>query len=163
MAVNRPAVAEEPDQEPLPTLPSFPTPSSQLNDLLIYNVIKKKPRTEFETLIQRGADVNCLCPRTSRTPLAYAVHENDYRLVRDLIHLRADVNLVMPGGHTALKMAILNPNHDGTEMARLLLSKGASHEGVRDEVGPSNVNVTVQYWLDQVDPRPSTHPSLPTP
>jgi hypothetical protein len=64
--------------------------------------------------------------------------------------LQADVNAEMQGGHTALKMAILNPVHDGTEMARLLLSRGASHEVVVVAVGISNLNVVVQYWLDQV-------------
>uniref|UniRef100_A0A6T7VQM6 AAA+ ATPase domain-containing protein n=1 Tax=Cryptomonas curvata TaxID=233186 RepID=A0A6T7VQM6_9CRYP len=156
MPVVHPAAAEEPGPEQQPAPPSFPTSSPQLNDVLIFSVIKKKPRTEFEALVRRGAEVDCLCQRTGRTPLAYAVNENDYRVVRDLIDLRADVNLVMPGGHTALKTAILNPNHDGTEMARLLLSKGAGHEGVRDVVGPSNVNVTVQYWLDQAALYPVT-------
>ena len=35
-------------------------------------------------------------------------------------------------------------------MARLLLSRGASHEVVVEAVGISNLNVVVQYWLDQV-------------
>ena len=125
-------------------------PLAVLNDKLIYAVLKNLPRTEFEKMVQQGADINCLNSRTNRTPLAYAVNENNYRAVRDLIDLGADPNVVMPGGHTALKIAILNPNYDGTEMARLLLSKGANHEGVKEEVGPANINVTVQYWLDQV-------------
>ncbi len=133
---------------------------AQLNDLLLSSVIHKKPRSDLAKLIQRGAEVNGLCPRTRRTPLAYAVNENDHRMVKDLIDLRADLNLEMPGGHTALKMAILNPAHDGTDMARLLLSKGASHEGVREAVGPENISVTVQYWLDQVRAPVSFSPSL---
>jgi hypothetical protein len=133
---------------------------SHLNDLLIFAVIQKKPRSDLAKLIQRGADVNSLCPRTNRTPLAYAVNENNHRTVIDLIDLGADVNLEMPDGHTALRMAILNPTHDGTEMARLLLSKGANHAGVREAVGPAKISVTVQYWLDQVPTPPAPRVAL---
>jgi ankyrin repeat protein len=142
-----------PDPRISPMRPIVPGPG--LNDQLILAVLKNKSRSEFEKLINLGADVNCLCPRTSRSLLAYAVNENNHRVVKDLIHLHADVNTVMPGGHTALKIAILNRAHDGTEMARLLLSKGANHVGVREDVGPENVNVTVEYWLDQVPPSSS--------
>jgi hypothetical protein len=68
-------------RQPAPTI-------AQLNDCLIAAIVQNRPRSELESLIKQGAEVNCLCQRTNRTPIAFAVHENNHRVVRDLLDMQ---------------------------------------------------------------------------
>ncbi len=54
-------IASANQPSPAPTMQA--ASPGHLNDLLIFSVIQKKPRSDLEKLLQRGADVNCLCPR----------------------------------------------------------------------------------------------------
>ena len=122
--------------------------------------------------------VNQLCywhVLEGRTPLAYATVLNLTPTVRVLIDLKADVNAEvcppvasecaaplasirstsqMGASKTALTLAVDNKKFDGTEMVRLLLSKGANPEQLEaagiDE-GSSEyreqLNVSMRHWL----------------
>jgi len=90
---------------------------------------------------------------SGRTPLAYAVALNLYSTASELIEMGADVNLKM-GIATALTLAVRNTKLDGTEMVRLLLSKGAdpgqlAAAGIDEssEEFEEQLNVTMRHWL----------------
>jgi hypothetical protein len=125
---------------------------------LIAAVLESKTKPELEKLIKSGADVNALCRDKKRTALAYAVHKNLPRVVEDLIDLKADVNITMPEEPTTvLQLAIVNDNYDGTEMTRLLLSKGADHSNIKSLIKRTEkFNVTIDYWLGQATLYPNT-------
>jgi len=95
-----------------------------------------------------------------RTPLSYAVALCYDKTVRDLISLGADPRKVMnsyPSGEentTALTVAVMNEDRDGTEMVRLLLCYGSKPEEVdlvlKDKESKKKyINITMRYWLNK--------------
>lgn len=88
-----------------------------------------------------------------RTPLSYAVAMNKKQRVHDLIDLGADVSKPMASQtkmETALTIAATNTKRDGTEMVRILLSKGANPTELSDAgVDEKALGVGMRYWLDK--------------
>lgn len=100
-----------------------------------------------------------------RSPLCYAVAKNLKQQVYDLIDLGADVSKVMPEKHpdessnfleetglpcTALVIAATNAKRDGTEMVRILLSKGADpYELIDGGVDEEVLGLGMKYWIDK--------------
>ena len=97
-----------------------------------------------------------------RSPLSYAVAKNLYNQVYTLIELGADVSKVMSPTKegdddvseqnivptTALVLAATNSKRDGTEMVRILLSKGARPSELSDaNVDESLLNRGMKYWI----------------
>ncbi|CAB9512705.1 Caseinolytic peptidase B protein homolog [Seminavis robusta] len=92
-----------------------------------------------------------------RSPLSYAAAKNLYQQVYDLIDLGAEVSKTMPARNgwgavpkTAFVIAATNPKRDGTEMVRILLSKGASPK----ELEAARVDETIlgrgmKYWIEK--------------
>lgn len=88
-----------------------------------------------------------------RTPLSYAVAKNLVKRLDHLIDLGADVSKIMESGvstSTALTIAATNSKRDGTEMVRILLSKGANPDeismcGVEEKA----LGLGMRYWLDK--------------
>jgi len=83
-----------------------------------------------------------------RTPLAYAVANNNEKAVRNLVELKVDLSVVMGVSTTALTLAVTNTKFDGTNMVRMLLSMGADPAEI-DKAGiiVKDLNITMQYWL----------------
>ena len=110
-----------------------------------------------------------------RSPLAYAVAKNLKQQVYDLIDLGAEVSKVMPRPEetipeqettnstssddnkesaplpkTALVIAATNTKRDGTEMVRILFSKGACPEELTvAKVDVALLNRGMRYWIDK--------------
>ena len=98
-----------------------------------------------------------------RTPLSYAVAKNLKQKVYDLIDLGAEVSKAMPSDDgaskshdaetfptTALVIAATNKRRDGTEMVRILLSKGANpSELAAAKVEEKSLNIGMKYWIDK--------------
>ena len=94
-----------------------------------------------------------------RSPLAYAVAKNLYQQVYNLLELGAEINKLMSPfedavhchrRHTALTIAATNPKRDGTEMVRILLSKGADHEDLaKANINEEGLGRGMRYWLDK--------------
>lgn len=93
-----------------------------------------------------------------RSPLTYAAGKNLEQQVYNLIELGAEVSKVMSGyasarvclPHTALSIAATNGKRDGTEMVRILLSKGADpSELVSAGVNEKELNRGMRYWIDK--------------
>ena len=97
-------------------------------------------------------------------PLSYAVAKNLYQQVYDLIDLGADVSKIMPSQshdaddlgitasirNTALVIAATNAKRDGTEMVRILLSKGASPTELENaKVDETMLGREMKYWIDK--------------
>ena len=91
-----------------------------------------------------------------RSPLSYAVAKNLKQQVYDLIDLGADVSKMMPQNpttsnhvpQTALTVAATNTKRDGTEMVRILLSKGASPEELAAVgVDEDKLSRGMLYWI----------------
>lgn len=90
------------------------------------------------------------------SPLSYAVALNLKQQVYNLLELGADTRKFMSylpdhrPQRTALTIATMNTKRDGTEMVRILLSKGASPE----ELVSANINETklgrgMRYWINK--------------
>ena len=123
-------------------------PGTDPNQELLNAVISKKSASSLQRWVGHGANTNHIfrehC-KAGRSALCYAVQQNDADMVNSLVGLNADVNMRMDDGETALSLAIKNKKYDGTDMTRLLLSKGAdvsSMEGLK-------LNVTMEYWMEQ--------------
>ena len=92
-----------------------------------------------------------------RTPISYAVAKNLKQRLSDLIDLGADVSKTMTNQDdengapvTALVIAATNPKRDGTEMVRILLSKGANPEEIFTAgVDEKSLGLGMRYWLDK--------------
>ena len=92
-----------------------------------------------------------------RTPLSYAVAKNLKARIDDLLDLGADVSGTMtsqdeeePASETALTIAATNQKRDGTEMLRILLSKGANPDEISSAgVDEKSLGLTMRYWLDK--------------
>eukprot|EP00960_Hanusia_phi_P024208 713382-Hanusia_phi.AAC.3 len=124
------------------------TSGTDPNQELLNAVISKKSISSLQRWVLHGANTNHVfrehC-KFGRSALCYAVQQNDATMVSNLLALDADVNMKMDDGETALSLAIKNKKYDGTDMTRLLLSKGAdvvSMEGLK-------LNVTMEYWMEQ--------------
>ena len=105
--------------------------------------------------------------RDGRTPLSYAVAKNLKQKVYDLIDLGADISKVMPQPQdtveeetfsiekdrvpkTALVIAATNQKREGTEMLRILLSKGADPtELISAGVDEKTLSLGMKYWVDK--------------
>ena len=88
-----------------------------------------------------------------RAPLSYAVAKNLEHRVHDLIDIGADISKVM-ASPTAMKTALVisatNSKRDGTEMVRVLLSKGAKpSELAMCGVDEKMLGNGMKYWLDK--------------
>eukprot|EP00505_MAST-04D_sp_SCG-Rhode-Island_P000067 Stramenopile-MAST_4_protein_67 len=105
-------------------------------------------------------------PIDGRTPLAYAVAQNYQQVVHDLIALGANPDKVMqsdevseeawddldplsPGQPTtALVIAATNTKRDGTELVRVLLSKGSSPDELEAAgIDIKYLNRSKRYWI----------------
>ena len=86
-----------------------------------------------------------------RTPLAYAVAMNNQRVVRDLVTLGANLDVVMGATTTALTLALTNSRRDGTSMVRTLL-----HAGRIDEATASRVARWSHAGETDAPPRPKS-------
>ena len=88
-----------------------------------------------------------------RTPMSYTVAKNLERRVHDLIDIGADVSKIMASPttmKTALVIAATNSKRDGTEMVRILLSKGAKpSELAMSGVDEKLLGTGMKYWLDK--------------
>jgi hypothetical protein len=88
-----------------------------------------------------------------RTPLSYAVAKNLAKQLAHLIDLGADVSKTMKGTfmtNTALTIAAMNQKRDGTEMVRVLLSKGANaDELAAAKIDEHLLSLGMRYWLDK--------------
>lgn len=88
-----------------------------------------------------------------RTPLSYAVAKNLERRLFDLIDLGANVSKPMASDSsvkTALAIAATNPKRDGTEMVRILLSKGANPDEISAAgIDMKSLGLGMRYWLDK--------------
>ena len=98
--------------------------------------------------------------KEGRTPLSYAVAKNLFQQVYNIIDLGANVNKAMLEEDdginnqedffpkTALVIATLNPKRDGTEMVRILLSKGANpFELIEANVDEATLSRGMKYWI----------------
>jgi len=129
---------------------------------LVTAVIKKQPMSELEQILLpfegRGLVNGVFVQKDIHfTPLAYAVYGYDQTTCERLIALKAEVNVQMPSGDTALMVAIKNTRRDSTDMVRFLLSKGADHRAVKrlDAEAKANINLTMDYWLRQAEVHPN--------
>ncbi len=118
--------------------------------MLVISIIQGKPRDELAKMVHHSASFKCICPRTNRTPLEFAVNENDHCVIKDLINLHADVYVKIPGGHTASKWSSSTPHTTGRRWPACSSPRARATRGVREAVGLENIRVIVQYWLDQV-------------
>lgn len=88
-----------------------------------------------------------------RTPLSYAVAKNLTKQLAHLIDLGADVSKTMKGAtmtNTALTIAAMNQKRDGTEMVRVLLSKGANADELAEaKIDEHLLGLGMRYWLDK--------------
>ena len=107
-----------------------------------------------------------------RTPLAYAVVYNYQMVVHDLISLGAQTSKVMQSidftssgekkeqakldpldpsqPTTALVIAATNNKRDGTELLRVLLSKGANVQELESvQIKEKDLNRTMRYWISK--------------
>eukprot|EP00937_MAST-01D_sp_MAST-1D-sp2_P006743 g6743.t1 len=100
--------------------------------------------------INIDAVVNCPTGE-QRTPLAVAVMYNNGEFARILTQCGADPDVRMPDGETALTLAIQaiesESHFDGTEIVRMLLSRGATPL-VPGHVLYQEMNITMKYWMD---------------
>ena len=94
--------------------------------------------------------------RDGRSPLSYAVAMNLKQQVYDLLELGANITKCMPSlleegrHHTALTIAATNSKRDGTEMVRILLSKGARPtELVSANVDEKELGRGMRYWINK--------------
>jgi len=94
------------------------------------------------------------------TALIIAVRHNSVDTVRALLELKAGINVVDSSGESALNHAVANEIYDCTEIARVLLSKGADYSSLEKTKLPTLLpdsieylptlkesNLTLQYWL----------------
>lgn len=131
------------------------SPSQDPQRQLFGAVIQKKPHNVLERWVNAGANVNAMSKQhveAGRTPLCYAVNQNDFVTVQNLITLGADLNQKCEDGESALTIAIQNKAYDGTEMFRLLLSHGADHTHAQKY----DLNISMKYWVEQAKLFPVT-------
>ena len=111
------------------------------------------------TKLQEG-DIDHLLKTTRCTALVTAVKYNCVDSVRALLDLGASINVTDENGETPLNHAVANESFDGTEIARVLLSKGADYSSLESTKLPTltpdhkdfnpkllEENLTLQYWL----------------
>jgi ankyrin repeat protein len=90
-----------------------------INDLLL-SAIKTGDKDHIQSLLT-SADVNCRCGK-GRTPLMYAVEQEDEITIRKLLDHGAEINATTASGATALHQAVVKGN---LQMVRLLLDLDA--------------------------------------
>jgi len=89
-------------------------------------------------LIQAGADVNARSAN-GRTPLSFAVEENEPEIVSLLLAAGADVNAKNKSGSTALIIAAMENNNP--EVLNVLIQAGADVTEADLEAAQNNENL----------------------
>ena len=113
--------------------------------------------SDIKTVLDKAPGLGCVdlinslyCEHEleGRTPLAYAVYQNNETVVQNLVLCKADLAVVMGHSTTALTLAVTNAKFDGSSMVRLLLSMGADPAEI-DKAGivEKELNITMQYWF----------------
>lgn len=133
----------------------FARQQSQHNDLLaslMVAIIQKSSKPALQACLDKEVGINSIDEELAHSPLSLAVERNFVTVARNLIDLRADVNLTV-NGESPLSRAVANGSYDGTEMARMLLSKGADEASLLKSciVEPSMIenNLCLSYWLNR--------------